>query len=112
MRSMSLLVSNLQAIAARSIPWEKRDQLPDMFYQALKDEFKLFEFLIYAKFPLYSAKGTGNFVANAILNNYDSFDGDYYTNGISHGERLEADMVYLRKTWNCQYSPSQPSTII
>ena len=92
----SLLVSNLQAIAARSIPWEKRDQLPDMFYQALKDEFKLFESLIYARFPLYSAEGSGNNVAYNILNGYDSFDGDYYTYDMSHGERLGTDMVYLR----------------
>ena len=48
----ALLVSTLQATAARAIPVEKRSQLPETVLRALKGEFEMFRSLIYVKFKL------------------------------------------------------------
>ena len=92
----TLIVSNLQARAARAVPHDMRYQLPPMFYQALNDEFDLFRSLIYAKFPMTTeSDGVAMNVALDILTHVESFDDEGYTS-LSHKLKLTVDMIYLR----------------
>ena len=91
----TLLVSTLQATAARAIPLEKRSQLPETALRALKGEFEMFRSLIYVKFKLKTECDETDRVAGDILNDIFTFDCGPYTS-LSRAEKLTVDMTYLR----------------
>ena len=91
----TLLVSTLQATAARAIPLEKRSQLPERAFRALQGEFDMFRALIYVKFKLKTECDKATNVAGDILNDIFTFDSEPYTS-LSRAEKLTADLFYLR----------------
>ena len=102
----TLLVSTLQATAARAIPLEKRSQLPETALRDLKGEFDMFRSLIYVKCKLRTECDKTNIVAIDILNDFSTFEDEPYTS-LSRTEKLTVDMIYLRNkhlTWSAPSS--------
>jgi len=91
----SLIVSTLQATAARAIPLEMRSQLPETALRELHGEFDLFRSLIPVKFKLKTECDKTNIVAYDILDSLYTFEDGPYAS-LSRAEKLTVDMTYLR----------------